>query len=119
MTKTFFRNAILASVLAIPTMALVAEGALADKSNFVVENTSSYTVTELYISSSDVDSWGGNILGNDPLEPGESMRIEFEDPSNQRCLYDIRFVTADGQVQEDYQGDVCQNDAYTISESAQ
>lgn len=119
MLATFLRNAVVrntlvASAFVAPIVALTAETASADKSNFWVYNNSSITVNELYVSSSNRDSWDNDILGQNVLPTGSSIQVVFGDNSPSNCLYDIRAVFSNGQVLEDYQINVCNNTDYTF-----
>ncbi|NJR60515.1 MAG: hypothetical protein HC769_17765 [Cyanobacteria bacterium CRU_2_1] len=117
MLNKLIRNAMIASTLTLPAVAFTSEAALADKSNFHVYNNSSVSLVQLYISESELSTWGNDVLGQDVLPSGYSTQILFNDPSPYQCLYDIRAVFEDGQVLEDYQINVCSNDQYTFSDN--
>jgi hypothetical protein len=116
MSKILLRNAIFASVLALPIASTIAPDALANKDNFVVRNESNVNIVELYVSSSSRTTWDDNILEQGAvLHTGESMRIMFDDPSPSNCVYDVLAVFANGQRVEDFQIDVCNSNSYTFS----
>jgi hypothetical protein len=114
MFQKLLRPALVASALTVPTVALMAQSALADKADFWVRNDSSITISELYLSASNRDSWDNDLLGSSILESGERFQVTFGDSSSNTCLYDIRAVFSDGQAVEDYQVNVCTNDYYTF-----
>jgi hypothetical protein len=108
------RNALLTSLLTLPTAFLNTPEALADKSDFRVYNNSSVAITHLYASSSARDTWDNDILGRDILPSNSSIQVLFGNPSPSDCLYDIRAIFADGVVLEDYQINVCTVPGYTF-----
>lgn len=114
MLHTLARHAAIASALTLPFIALTAEKALADKSDFRVHNDSNATITELYVSESSRDSWDNDILEADVLTTGSSIQIVFGNTSPNVCIYDILAVFDDGQSVEDYQINVCSNGGYTF-----
>jgi hypothetical protein len=114
MLQNIFRPVVAASMLAVPMVSLLAPSALADKSDFWVRNNSRNTISELYLSASNLDSWDNDLLRSDTLQSGDRFQVAFGDDSSNTCLYDIRAVFSDGQVVEDYQVNVCNNDYYTF-----
>jgi hypothetical protein len=114
MFQNTLRPVMIASALAVPLVSFLAPPALADKSDFWVRNDSNNTISELYLSASNLDSWDNDLLGNVVLQSGDRFQVAFADTSNNNCLYDIRAVFSDGQVVEDYQVNVCNNDYYTF-----
>jgi hypothetical protein len=82
---------------------------------FELNNRSSYTVMEFYASPNDVGDWEQDILGEDVLPAGDSMRITIADARSQ-CEYDLRFVFDDGDVVERGSVDLCQTGSYTLTD---
>jgi hypothetical protein len=114
MFNSSVRNAIVASILTLPVISLLSPSALADKSNFWIRNDSSSTIAELYLSSSGHDVWDNDLLDEDILESGSRFQVSFADKSANACLYDIRAVFTSGDVVEDYQINVCENEYYSF-----
>ncbi|MBD3880590.1 hypothetical protein IFO70_02350 [Phormidium tenue FACHB-886] len=114
MLQKVLRPVMVASALAVSMVSVLAPAALADKSDFWVRNDSENTISELYLSASNRDSWDNDLLGSTVLESGDRFQVTFGDYSDSACLYDIRAVFSDGQVVEDYQVNVCNNDYYTF-----
>lgn len=114
MLHKLVRHAAIAAVFTLPCLAFTAEKALADKADFQVYNDSNSTITELYVSESNRDSWDNDVLGADVLAIGSSTNIVFSDTSANVCIYDILAIFADGQSVEDYQVNVCANGGYTF-----
>jgi hypothetical protein len=89
-------------MLAIATALLLQVGSphqtLADPRDFTLINGSQVTIQEVYVSSSDVQSWQADVLGNDVLPPGQRVNITFPgtDADAGKCMYDIRVVGPNG-----------------------
>ena len=85
---------------------LIAGPALAQSNNpdFNLHNRGSVVINEIYVSSSRVQSWGNDRLGQNTLAPGRNVSIVL--PANQ-CVNDIRVVFANGQSEERRQVNTC------------
>jgi hypothetical protein len=105
LTKGFVFLACALLVLATP--------AVAQDLAFTLHNKSSYHVIEFYTSPSEVDDWEEDVLGDDILRAGRSLRITIADGRTQ-CVYDVRFVFDDGDEVEDHGIDLCETGSYTI-----
>jgi hypothetical protein len=95
--------ALLAVALATP--------ALAQDPSFRLNNRSAATINEIYVSSSNDNAWGRDLLGQNVLAPGQTLMIRL--PQAQ-CLNDIRVVLASGQAHERRGVDTCQITDYNI-----
>ena len=102
------RRRTLVALCALAGMAaLGAAGAAQAQSNdpsFRVNNRSSATVNEIYVSSSAQGTWGPDHLGQNVLPPGQSYVIRL--PMGQ-CINDIRVVYQNGQAAERRQVNTC------------
>lgn len=96
------------SILLAPT------AALAEDLVFMLDNQSSYVVSEFYASPSDVNHWEEDILGRDVLAADSALRITIAD-GREQCDYDLRIVFEDGDVLEDTQ-DLCETGSYTVTD---
>lgn len=86
------RVAILGCVLAVMTSTgLVAQGRNLD---FELLNRTPYVVTHIFVSPSNSDTWGEDIMGKDVLGVGESVEIEFS-RSERECRWDLKIVDED------------------------
>jgi hypothetical protein len=96
-------------------VATTATSAFADPRNFTVVNNSSLTITHLYVSTTDTQSWEEDILGKDVLGPGESWDITFSkyDGDGGKCLYDIKAVGKEGQEGVQYKLNLCEITTFT------
>jgi len=66
------------SVLAVALIALFAfvqPASAREESRVVVENLSDWIIEEFYMSPTDVDDWGEDLLGDEILEPGDSLTL--------------------------------------------
>ena len=69
--------------LAIPAKAGVQD--------FTVVNRTGYEIYSLYVSPSDEGSWEEDVLDEDVLSEGSSVRVNF-DNSEDDCMWDIMVV---------------------------
>ncbi len=85
---------------------LVAAPALAQSNNpdFTLNNRGNVIINEVYVSSSRVNNWGNDRLGQNVLPPGRGVNIVL--PAGQ-CVNDIRVVFANGQSSERRQVNTC------------
>jgi hypothetical protein len=63
-----------------------------------IVNNTGYTIYELYVSPSESDEWGEDILGETVLENGNSFTIQLPSPLNQVSVYDIGAEDEDGDA---------------------
>ncbi|HEY9764173.1 MAG TPA: hypothetical protein V6D07_16710 [Trichocoleus sp.] len=113
-SQSWLRESVLIPVLALPVVALTGQAALADKADFEVINESSEDVVAIFITASYEGSWGESLLDEGGMPSGHGFQVEFNDPSEEVCLYDIRTVFADGNEVEDYGVNVCYHDYYSL-----
>lgn len=62
-----------------------------------IRNNTGYTITELYISSHDSNSWGTNKISNDYMETKTTKQI-LMNGAVESAEYDIRMDSSDGLV---------------------
>jgi len=67
----------------------------ADTQDFTLVNETGVDVYSLFISETDNDNWGDDVLGADVLLDGERIDIHFSGYSN--CLWDMLVTDADGE----------------------
>jgi len=79
-------------------------GAQTNDPSFRLTNNSAVVMNEIYVSSSNTDSWGPDRLGDRALGAGGVYVIRL--PAGQ-CVNDIRVVYADGQASERRQVNTC------------
>ncbi len=71
---------------------LLPTAALADK--VLIENNTGSTLTELYISNADTNSWEEDVLGRDSIGPGDSVRVDL---GRNYMMYDIMARFSNGE----------------------
>jgi hypothetical protein len=79
--------------------------------DFRVWNRSGRTINELYVSSSNNNSWGSDRLGQQVLGPGRYWTVR---QSETGCSFDLRVVFADGGVFERRNINGCQISEFNI-----
>jgi hypothetical protein len=95
-------------------LATMASKALGDSNlTFRLTNASGYALTELYVSPSFADEWGGDMLKSKVLFSGEAATLAIADGSS-TCVYDLRFVAEDGSMMEDVGIDLCAVKSYVL-----
>ncbi|MCB4824638.1 hypothetical protein [Roseicella aerolata] len=96
----------LVSFAAVAVMLLGGRVASAQSNDpsFRLTNNSAATVNEIYVSSSNTNSWGPDRLGDRTLASGGSYTIRL--PAGQ-CVNDIRVVYANGQANERRRVNTC------------
>jgi hypothetical protein len=71
-----------------------------------VQNSSDFSIVDLRLTSVGSSTWGPNLLGNNPLDPGESLTLGVD------CdFYDAMLVDEDDVTCELNDLDLCLNDA--------
>src|SRR5688500_16665352 len=64
------------------------------KLDFELLNRTGLIIAELYVSPSNDDEWGADVLGKDILKAGESVEIEFS-RGETTCNWDVKIVDED------------------------
>jgi hypothetical protein len=74
-----------AIVVTLSVILVVAAAALArsGKQDFVLHNQTGVEIHELYVSPHSANDWGTDVLGQDTLPAGESVKITFDDREKQ------------------------------------
>ena len=86
------KSAILACALTLVAFSSVTSAAPQNrKLDFKLINKSTYTVVELYVSPTDDEEWGEDVLGRDVLANNDSVDIEFS-RSETTCSWDLKIV---------------------------
>ncbi|MBE9606849.1 Tat pathway signal protein [Acetobacteraceae bacterium H6797] len=75
------------------------------QNRFWLENNTGRTIQEAYVSSSRVNEWGRDILGDTVLEAGSRVHVT---PSFSDCVLDIRVVYQGGGNEERRNVNACQ-----------
>ena len=79
--------------LAIPFMPTSAR---ADSAlDFVLVNDTGYTIDKIFVSPSKAEEWGEDVMGQDQLEDGKSVKIHFSRAHEKVAKWDIKVVFTD------------------------
>lgn len=85
--KLFSAAAIAAAVFLAPAVAAAGD------QDFTLNNKTGYTVSEVYVSPHNTSNWEEDVMGDDTLENGQSVKISFSRDTD-ACVYDLK-VTYD------------------------
>jgi hypothetical protein len=80
-----------------------------------IHNDTSVTLYRFYSTDSGSDRWGNDVMGSSTLEPGRSMRLNFDNKYGY-CLFDFKAEFADGEVLERSEVNVCEIADYYYQE---
>lgn len=83
------------------------------KLDFTLVNKTGLTIDEVYVSPSDDDEWGEDVMGKDVLKDGESVDIEFSRKET-TCQWDLKVVDADKDSIEWTKLDLCKANEITL-----
>jgi hypothetical protein len=72
--------------------------------SFNLVNHGAQNITAVHVSPVEVESWGGNRLGNQLLSPGRHLMVRLR---SGECENDILIVWADGRTEERRRIDTC------------
>jgi hypothetical protein len=81
--------------------------------DFQLVNRTGYTIDEVYVSPSEQNSWGDDLMGDDSLEEGQTLNVRFPGGSN-ICSFDIKVVYDDQETAEFRGVNLCQVSRVTI-----
>jgi S1-C subfamily serine protease len=71
---------------------------------FYVVNQGSAPIHNIYVTSVNVSGWGGDVLGDSVLQPGQRHRVN---PPRGECVFDVRVVWKGGRAEERRRQDLC------------
>lgn len=94
--KQYLKPAIVASCLAVVALASITLQATQQRRNldFTLVNKTGLTINEVYLSPTNDDEWGEDVMGRDVLKNGEKVDITFAS-SETECNWDLKIVDAD------------------------
>jgi hypothetical protein len=113
MTKILTLTAI-GLVAAIAATTLIAPSIADSDKHVKIINETRHKIVHFYASRVGTDSWEEDILGEDVLDIGQSVNVNFA--TGDYCLYDFRAVFNDGDKMEKYRINVCEIDTYRYTE---
>jgi hypothetical protein len=68
---------------------------VAGTQDFTLVNKTGIVINNLYVSESASDSWEEDVLGDDVLDDGESVKITFR--GRKACSWDLMVKDAEGE----------------------
>lgn len=112
----------LARFAAIPAAAALfatqlAMPALAAPGQFTLVNATSFPISEVYVGSSESDTWGADIMGGQTLGPQSYGTVTLFNYDGATCMYDVKVLGPEGQKGVMYRFDICNLDTLTFSDN--
>ena len=103
--------------LALASVVASSAAAAQDGKNRIVliNNKTGYVVNEIYASNTSATDWQEDILHENTLQPGATLRANIDDGTG-HCVFDFRIVFADGTEAEKRDFDVCTMEALNITD---
>ena len=92
-----------------------AQSAFADPRDFALLNNSAIDLAYVYVSPSDMSSWGDDIMGTGLLPAGQGVNVTFQYFDGSTCNYDIKVLGVGGQEGYLYKVDLCNVTTVTFS----
>lgn len=81
----------------------------------LINNKTGYTVTEIYASNTSAEDWQEDILHENVLKPGGTLRANIDDGTG-HCMFDFRIVFEDGDTAEKRSFDVCKMEELNLTD---
>jgi hypothetical protein len=82
--------------------------------HFEIANTTRVAIVEVYAARSGTGAWEKDVLGEDYLQPGNSVVVTIDDDSG-HCRFDFKVVFDDGAELIRRNVDVCNAGKYIIT----
>ena len=101
--------------LAATLFALTNSAAMALDRKVQINNQTSYTIVEFYVSNTGTSDWQEDILGSDVLPSGSSVMINIDDGSGY-CKYDFLAIFDDGDELVSADNNVCELAMFDFTE---
>ena len=95
------------------SLALISFGAFASDADFRLKNKTGYQIDEVYVSKHSSSDWGKDVMGDDALADGESVKIKFPHSSS-ACKFDIQVIYHDKDKAEWSNVDLCEYETITL-----
>lgn len=105
----------LSAVALVLGLGMMSAPTLAYDRGVTLDNQSSKTVEEFYGSNTGTQDWEEDVLGEDVLEPGEEVSIDFDDGTGY-CMFDFKIVYSDGGEDFEERFNVCDYGTLTLTD---
>ncbi|MBU6367635.1 MAG: argininosuccinate lyase [Gemmatimonadetes bacterium] len=106
-------KAVLASLVVVALGAAPAPSAPVGPLDFTLVNKTGLVITHVYVSPSDSDHWGEDIMEKDVLGKNESVDIVF-DRSETTCKWDLKIIDDDEDEVEWNELNLCKASKITL-----
>ncbi len=110
-----FPRLLLTAVSAAALVLVLAQSAFADPRDFALQNNSSVDIASVYVSPSDLNDWGDDVMGSDVLSAGQTVNLTFRNFDGATCNYDVKVLGVQGQEGYLYKVDLCSISTVTFS----
>jgi hypothetical protein len=109
------RRLVLAVVSASILALALGQSASADPRDFELKNNSAIDLAFVYVSPTDANNWGDDILGTGLLSAGDAVNVVFKSFDGSSCSYDIKVMGVGGEEGYLYKVDLCTVTTVTFS----
>lgn len=99
MKKLIFRFQALLCLAAIALFITASGFAHARKQDFILHNQTGVEINSLFVSPHDSNDWEQDILGQETLASGESVKVIFDDRAK-KVRWDLKITDEDGNSLE-------------------
>jgi hypothetical protein len=89
----------------------------AQTQNFSITNNTGMILIDVFISESDAENWGSDVIPKDMILDGETFDFTFTDVSPEKCSWDIMFTADDGVKYYMRHVDLCSITTITLSKN--
>ena len=101
------RRVLLPLLAAFALVILLAQSVFADPRDFTLRNRSDVDIAYVYVSPSNENDWGNDVMGDDVLFADDSVDISFDSFDGSTCVYDIKVVGLGGEEGHLYKVNLC------------
>jgi hypothetical protein len=95
MKQIFSKAKVIIAVSAIAVLVAATAFARVGKQDFILHNETGVEINELYVSPVSSDDWEEDVLGQDTLADGDSVKITFED-RDKHVHWDLKVTDGKG-----------------------
>ena len=97
--KFIVRSKLVLSLALIALFVTASSFARVGKQDFILHNQTGVEINSLYVSPHDSDDWEEDILGQETLPSGKSVKITFDD-REKKAHWDVKVTDKDGNSLE-------------------
>ncbi len=106
MNTKSIKMAVVGTLAAAATSAMVVGSAQAGTQDFDLVNNSGRTIERIFVSSVNTDSWENDVLGRFILPSGYTKHVTFS-RHYPGCEFDVKVMFRDGSSLTDWSVDLC------------